>query len=131
MVIDLSILRDTLKTCHCMVWWVNNNHMCADSLTKLSEKARMDLLYTVLSTCRFRVSYCEVSGRHDTANKQKKKSSDAPIYFVGTFGSDDEQPPGAAEMDDDDDLNTESDEADALDYKDEAGADAVDDWYQD
>ena len=69
----------------CKAWWVNNNHMPADALTKLSEAgSRLDLTRSLLRSCIYRISYCAVAGRKEkTAVLFSDGNLDA--YFIGDF----------------------------------------------
>ena len=102
--IDIQILRQSLAVTRSRIWWVNNEHMVADSLTKASDGgARLDILQKLLSTNRFRITYCQVSGRREkTMNGESYQSSDqwydfkddedTECYFMGEFDdTDDEQ----------------------------------------
>ena len=85
------------------MWWVNNNHMPADALTKFSTDARQDLLLRFVQLQTYRITYCELSGRRETQEKNKSAKSkpktfhigsddEEEMFYVGDFGeSDDEE----------------------------------------
>ena len=65
--------------------------MPADALTKLATDSRQDLLHTLITTLKYRISYCEVSGRRETmAYKPNAKLADLKPepeeVFLGDFG---------------------------------------------
>ena len=91
LVIDQAILRQSLTVTRCKVWWVNNNHMPADALTKLSEAgSRLDLLRNLLRSCTYRISYCAVAGRKEKA-AVLISAENLDAYYVGDFGSSDQE----------------------------------------
>ena len=133
MVIDQAILRQNLALNKIKVWWVNNNHMPSDALTKLSDNARLDLLYDLLHAARFRISYCEVSGRREN----KPLSFDSEAFFLDDLGSElgDEDVYALDEDDDNVPNAVQPEAANVLTYNDpadgESADDPVDDWLQD
>ena len=99
--IDNQILKQGMQICKAKMWWVNNNHMPADALTKFSQDARQDLLLRMLQTLSFRISYCEVSGRREKSFKRYPQESSKQFkhfeidsdeeeqFYVGEFGDSD------------------------------------------
>ena len=88
------------------MWWVNNNHMPAEALTKFSQDSRQDLLQRMVRTLSFRISYCEVSGRREKQHKKYPLPSDGKS-MIKTFdiASDAEEEFYVGEfLDSDDDL---------------------------
>ncbi|CAE7223028.1 RE1 [Symbiodinium sp. CCMP2592] len=72
--IDYAIARASLQERNIVPFWTNNLQMVADSLTKL--KGSSDILYQLLSTCRYRIKPCTQSGRKEKADaKPNYKSS--------------------------------------------------------
>ena len=53
------------------IFWVNNNYQPSDALTKLSSAgARIDLLVLVAKGSRYRISFCDRSGRKELQEMQ-------------------------------------------------------------
>ena len=106
--IDIQILRQSLSVTKAKIWWVNNEHMVADALTKRSDSgARLDILNRLLSTNKYRITYCEVSGRREKSLKTENyqpsvdwyqaedsyadsdhdiTGTETECYYVGEFG---------------------------------------------
>eukprot|EP00971_Amphidinium_carterae_P352031 6492390-Amphidinium_carterae.2 len=70
-ILDILILKQIMDSTAVIWHWVNNEHMCADAMTK-AQNARHDLLNQVLRSQRYRIrliSYSYVSGRRERAAK--------------------------------------------------------------
>ena len=77
LVIDVRILTQTIRECDSLLFWVNNNYQPADCLTKLSSAgARSDLLELLLRTGRFRITFCDTSGRKETKEMEMRLAID-------------------------------------------------------
>ncbi len=81
-----QVLYDELQDQNVKVFWVNNNYMTADGLTKLSTAgARVDLVIELIQKCKLRITYCTQSGRREL-HELKELKAQAPLrkqYWTG------------------------------------------------
>ena len=62
---------------------MNNNYQPADALTKLSSAgARLDLLISIMTLGRYRITFCDRSGRREISELGVKHSVEC--FFIGT-----------------------------------------------
>ena len=69
--IDKVIFRQTIDYLNMYYMWVNANHQLADGLTKLSAKASIHLILSVLEHCKIQITYCQKSGKKENAERSK------------------------------------------------------------
>eukprot|EP00971_Amphidinium_carterae_P093984 1859779-Amphidinium_carterae.2 len=67
-VLDVLMLRQLVQNTRTTWWWVNSEHMIADSLTKVGN-ARHDLLLKVMRNQHYRISYSTLSGKREKATR--------------------------------------------------------------
>ena len=70
--IDYAIARQAMKLQNIEIYWINNNYMAADCLTKLNGETR--LLFVLLETGVYQIKRCQESGSKERArNRQEQK----------------------------------------------------------
>ena len=70
--IDYAIARQAMKLQNIEIYWINNNYMAAERLTKLNGETR--LLFVLLETGVYQIKRCQESGSKERArNRQEQK----------------------------------------------------------